>query len=74
MATRDNNRMNSQDPRVKSDPENQASASQQQSDEAKPGKGINQAGFIKDKDQDAGSSNSPGTSRDPGQSAGGKGR
>jgi hypothetical protein len=63
MATRDENRMNEQDPRVKADPADIAQAS----DEATPGKGINQAGYIKDKDAET--SNSYGHTRDSGETS-----
>jgi hypothetical protein len=39
--------------------------------EGKPGRGINQAGLLKDKDEET--SGSPGSTRDPGERSSGKG-
>ncbi|MDB5942839.1 MAG: hypothetical protein JWQ13_2405 [Ramlibacter sp.] len=68
MATRDENRMNDQDPRIKGDPAGAGQASDRQGDEATPGKGENQAGFIKDKE--ARTSDSYGNTRDAGEATG----
>lgn len=58
---KDNSKMNSQDPRARQadDPPDADEKRRAESDEATPGLGINQAGFIKDKDSDA--TNGPGS-------------
>jgi hypothetical protein len=67
----DRNKMNSQDPRAKADAESQRQRqAQQQADEARPGRGINQPGFIKDKE--TGTSDSYGDTRDAGETGGSK--
>lgn len=58
---RDESKMNSQDPRAKSE----GGQARQQSDEATPGLGENQAGFLREKDRQAG--DSTGTTPAPGQ-------